>query len=136
MTTPDQLNSPSPALHRVLVYGTLRPGNTPTRLIPGVMYDIGSFPGVRLGEIGRFAVEEIEVDDAGLARLDRYEGYRESDPDYSLYLRRQLPCGSFIYEYNESLTKCPVVECGDWLEYRGETFGRAAGLGHNVLGGL
>jgi gamma-glutamylcyclotransferase (GGCT)/AIG2-like uncharacterized protein YtfP len=95
------------------------------------MYDIGAFPGVKLGGASEFVAEVIEVDDDGLRRLDSYEGYREDDPDNSLYLRVQLPDGCWIYEFNEPLYNKPVVPSGDWLEHVGSTRGRAAGLGDN-----
>lgn len=124
--------------HKVLVYGTLRPGFGATRLVPGVMYDLGSFPGVLLADEseGKFiTVEEIEVDDAGLRRLDSYEGYRESAPQSSLYLRVKAPCGAWIYEYNDTPGPERIVESGDWLEHTGKPRGRAAGLAGDSYGG-
>lgn len=124
--------------HKILVYGTLRPGNTPTRLIPGVLYDLGAFPGIRLKDEseGKFVLcEEIEVDDEGLKRLDRYEGYYPSNPEGSLYHRVMLEDGSWIYQYNADLEGySQLVEGGDWLQHVGRDRGTAAGLGSNVRG--
>lgn len=105
--------------HQVLVYGTLRPfTNTNIVRIPGHLYDLGSFPGLKLDNSSETMVtcEVIEVNDNELERLDLYEGYRPTDPDNSLYIRRQLDWGPFIYEYNrEHLTYDKVVS-GDWAD--------------------
>ena len=110
--------------HQVLVYGTLRPfTNTNIVRIPGHLYDLGSFPGLKLDNSSETMVtcEVIEVTDRELERLDLYEGYRPSDPDNSLYIRRQLDWGAYIYEYNseacQTLTKCgSLVPSGDWSD--------------------
>ena len=63
--------------------------------------------------------ELIEVTDEELERLDRYEGYRPSDPDNSLYIRRKLDWGPFIYEYNDpfgNLSEKDIVPSGDWSD--------------------
>ena len=119
----------------LLVYGTLRPGGTAAVLVPGTLYDLGSFPGIKLedGETESFVTcERITVDDATLRRLDQYEGYDPDRPDGSLYLR--VPYGDDqIYVYNRDLSSQPVVQSGDWLEYVGDEEGYAASLlGSNV----
>lgn len=106
--------------HQVLVYGTLRPfTNTNIVRIPGHLYDLGSFPGLRLDNSSGTMVtcEVIEVTDEELERLDMYEGYDVSDPDGSLYIRRKLDWGPFIYEYNGSVSQYDVVLSGDWEEH-------------------
>jgi len=123
--------------HKVLVYGTLRPGAGTTRLVPGTMYDLGAYPGIKLGspKEKRFVVvEEIEVDDDGLRRLDQYEGYSRYNPKGSLYIRMKAPCGSWIYQFNDEIDKYAVVESGDWLDYTDSVRGSAAGLGSNAKG--
>ena len=108
--------------HQVLVYGTLRPfTNTNVVRVPGHLYDLGSFPGVRLDNSSDTMVtcEVIEVTDEELERLDQYEGYRPSDPDNSLYIRRKLDWGPFIYEYNDpfgNLSEKYIVPSGDWSD--------------------
>ncbi len=119
---------PSDKKHVVYVYGTLRPGSSPTVDIPGIMYDLGSYPGVCLKSptIGKFfKAERIEVDDKGLRELDQYEGYRPDNKRNSLYLRVPYMDGE-IYVYNFDFDGRPEVECGDWLKYTGQTFGRAS----------
>jgi gamma-glutamylcyclotransferase (GGCT)/AIG2-like uncharacterized protein YtfP len=127
--------------HQVLVYGTLRPGTAPTVTIPGVMFNLGSYPGIKLEEAASAAVgstlgqhtftaEIVEVSDEVLARLDQYEGYYEDAPEASLYIRRRYVdvengVDAWIYEYNNDFDPDRRVECGDWLTYTGEPRGRA-----------
>lgn len=105
--------------HQVLVYGTLRPfTNTNIVRIPGHLYDLGSFPGLKLDNSSGTMVtcEVIEATDEELERLDLYEGYRPSDPDNSLYIRRKLDWGPFIYEYNGYVSEDTIVPSGDWSD--------------------
>ena len=98
--------------HQVLTYGTLRPfTNTNVVRVPGHLYDLGSFPGIKLDNSSGTMVtcEVIEVTDEELERLDLYEGYRPSDPDNSLYIRRKLDWGPFIYEYNYSVSQYDII---------------------------
>ena len=124
--------------HVVYVYGTLRPGTGPTIQIPGVMYDLGWFPGVILPgtkglddgtytEGSTFTAERIEVSDERLKGLDRYEGYDPGRPEISLYIRRPYLDG-WVYEYNDTVHSRPVIESGDWLEYTKEKSGRNSAL--------
>lgn len=75
--------------HKVIVYGTLKKGFGNHRLletskflgttsVPGTMYSLGGFPGVRLDRLGQTSIkcEVYEVDGATLVNLDRLEGYR------------------------------------------------------------
>lgn len=107
---------------QVLVYGTLRPfTNKNIVRVPGHLYDLGSFPGLKLDNSSDTMVtcESIEVTDEELERLDMYEGYDPSDPDNSLYIRRKLDWGPFIYEYNDpwgNLPKKSIVPSGDWAD--------------------
>ncbi len=105
------------AEHKLFVYGTLRKGNAPTVEISGYMHDLGWYPGVKLGGNSRFVAEVVTVDDEKLSDLDRYEGYREDDPEHSLYLRVQYD-GGWIYVYNSDMLNYPMIEGGDWLKYR------------------
>ncbi len=114
--------------HIVYVYGTLRPGGPVTHLVPGVMFDLGSYPGARLEtpETGNFIVcEKLEVDDEKLSQLDRYEGFDKDDPARSLYLRVPYLDGH-IYTYNKSFEGRRSIEGGDWLAHRGQDRGSAA----------
>lgn len=105
--------------HQVLTYGTLRPFTDENIVrVPGHLYDLGSFPGIKLDNSSdtRVTCEVIEVTDEELERLDRYEGYRPSDPDNSLYIRRKLDWGPFIYEYNGPVHNEELVPSGDWSD--------------------
>ena len=111
---------------KVLVYGTLRPGHGAhrifsnprdlgIRLIPGTMYDLGHFPGVKLGGPRRFVANLIECDDNCLDRLDGYEGVPH------LYTRQTINLEeeglAYIYEINGP-ARWPIVEIGDWTTRR------------------
>ena len=105
-------------LHTVLTYGTLRPfTNKNIFRVPGRLYHLGSFPGLKLDNSSDTMVtcELIEVTDEELERLDLYEGYRPSDPDNSLYIRRKLDWGPFIYEYNGEIQSFhEIIPSGTW----------------------
>jgi len=114
--------------HIVYVYGTLRPGGSETVRVPGTMFSMGHFPGIKLegADSSNFVVcERIEVSDVRLAQLDRYEGYHPDDPAHSLYLRVPYLDGH-IYVYNQSFDGKQLIESGDWLEYTGGSKGSAA----------
>lgn len=117
-------------MNKVYVYGTLRPGNTTTVEVPGSMYDLGWFPGIRLGDDGcnaHFLCEVIEVTDEKLRQLDDYEGYSPNDEAGSLYLRKEYNDG-FIYEYNNDVEAYKFIPGGDWLEYLNEPRGYSASM--------
>lgn len=116
--------------YNVYVYGTLRPGNGEPFVIPGEIYDLGWYPGLKLlpETDGKFVVaERIEADDERLAKLDSYEGYYEDDHKHSLYLRVPFLDG-WVYVYNRPLEGRTPVLSGDWLSYRGETGGVNNGI--------
>jgi gamma-glutamylcyclotransferase (GGCT)/AIG2-like uncharacterized protein YtfP len=106
--------------HKLFVYGTLRPGTGETVEIPGSMYDLGWFPGVKLGGPGcnsSFRAEIIEVSDYKLKSLDSYEGFRPDDLDGSLYLRVPYEDG-WVYVYNKDVEAKTFIPGGDWLSHR------------------
>lgn len=82
--------------HFVFVYGTLKKGFGNHRLleksrfirkaeIPGTMYNLGAFPGIRPSDSSSLVAGEIyEVDDPTLDRLDTLEGH----PNF--YVRRTV----------------------------------------------
>lgn len=121
--------------NNILVYGTLRPGcgayemfgldestvHVATVRIPGTMYDLGRFPGIKLdGNPDGFVCDVLEVLDPDvISRLDRYEGYHEEYPNGSLYIRREITIDGFddpvyIYEYNDHIGGRKLKEGGDW----------------------
>jgi gamma-glutamylcyclotransferase (GGCT)/AIG2-like uncharacterized protein YtfP len=101
-------------------YGTLRPGKYDPVHIPGKLYDLGWYPGIKLGFGPETVIcEPIPLTD--VAQFDGYEGYDPLDPDRSLYIRQPLlvPYGidGWIYEYNRPVMEMNVIEGGDWLEH-------------------
>jgi gamma-glutamylcyclotransferase (GGCT)/AIG2-like uncharacterized protein YtfP len=60
-----------------------------------------------------------------LRALDEIEGYRPSEPEYSLYTRRLTPVtmddGTVVqasaYFYNAPLGRAECIESGDYLEH-------------------
>lgn len=126
---------PEPVLRHVFVYGSLRRGgsNDITRLQPaprfvgpaqiaGTLYDLGPYPGLRLGGRGRVQGEVYAIM-AGLERvLDEIE---EVQPQASgEYFKRlvpvpvqglMLPC--IVYEISpDRVIGKPVIAGGDWLK--------------------
>lgn len=120
----------------VLTYGSLRKGFHNHGLlgmskflgmtdVPGKMYSLGSFPGVRLDEPGSVKCEVYEVDDLTLKRLDKLEGYRDKMSRTNFYDRLPVRFSldgesriGEIYQINEHYTDREVVPSGDWSEYK------------------
>lgn len=93
------------------------------------MFDLGSFPAVRLGGRAHVKGEVWEVTDAGLAALDRLEGYGRPG---GLYDRREVllknGMRALIYYMHEGGVGAgdKLVASGDWRKYD------AARTGHEV----
>lgn len=129
----------------VAVYGTLRKNMTnhyllgdsklvATVKLPGRMYTLGSFPGVKLEEEGMFVAELYDVTDKILTRLDSLEGYYPDFPELSMYIRKEVDVESDkgkwskvqLYEYNGHLDtrRTRYIPSGDFAKYvRGEEDG-------------
>jgi len=80
--------------------------------VAGALYDLGAYPGIRLGEGNHALIPgllvEIEPEGAALRRLDAYEGVHEG-----LFARRRI-----------SLRRKPSEHRSAWLyEYRGPVDG-------------
>ena len=95
--------------------------------IRAALFDLGIYPaavpapeGVVWGE-----VYEMSEPETVLVALDDIEGYRQDDPDKSLYSRARaevtLPDGSveqaWVYFYNAPLGRAPRIPSGDYLEH-------------------
>jgi len=113
--------------HVVYVYGTLRPNDgRPTFKIPGKLYKLGWFPGIKLEtgnhNEGPFVIAEcITVDDEGLEDLDYYEGYDPQNPERSLFRRVEYLDG-FLYVFNRDLNgNAELLPSGDWVKEGGHT---------------
>jgi gamma-glutamylcyclotransferase (GGCT)/AIG2-like uncharacterized protein YtfP len=122
----------------VAVYGSLRAGfalpDAPDMgsalidrgdcTIGGQLYDLGDYPGLRLGE-GSVVGQLLEVRHLSVFRqLDEYERYDALRPADSLYLRRVVrlenpPVDAWVYVYNRDVEGKPLIKSGDWAQYRG-----------------
>jgi gamma-glutamylcyclotransferase (GGCT)/AIG2-like uncharacterized protein YtfP len=95
--------------------------------IQGALFDLGLYPAVIPAADGRVWGEVYEMTEPStvLAALDDIEGYREDDPDRSLYARARtdvtLPDGTraqaWVYFYNAPLGKAQRIPSGDYLEH-------------------
>lgn len=125
-------------MDHLFVYGTLRSSQAPPKLhellaplarlgtatTPGVLYDLGPYPGAVFGGDAQIVGEVLELPDDSelLAILDDYEGFDANDLQGSLYLRvrrtviladgRPLEC--WAYSYNGDLTGRPMIPGGDY----------------------
>lgn len=91
--------------------------------IPGVLYDLGGYPGLRPGQ-GSVRGELYRIDArAVLEQLDAFEGFNPADTERSLYVRRRLgllePAGTaWVYIYNREPGARPLIPSGDWRAHR------------------
>lgn len=124
----------------LFAYGTLIPGCEPASMrdacagmeivghgtVPGVLYDLGSYPGFAEGE-GTVRGVVLRVPEGAWPALDRYEGCPGPGCGDGLFHRirttatldsgESLDC--WIYVYARSLRGCVAVKCGDWRRHRG-----------------
>lgn len=125
----------------VFFYGTLMtPFNRTGRLnidqhlvfrgrgsIAAALYDLGIYPAAVPATDGRVWGEVYEMTRpmVVLRALDQVEGYRPSEPEFSLYTRRVTPVtmedGNVVrasaYFYNAPLGRAERIESGDYLEH-------------------
>lgn len=117
---------------RIFVYGTLRQGGSnerviqdlgdcahfvgPARTVRGFeLRDLGAFPAMIPG-CGVVEGEIVEVDAAGLARLDRFEGH----PSFYQRGEVELEGGEVAQAYmmtGERTAGRPIIASGDWLAH-------------------
>lgn len=115
--------------YTVFVYGTLRKGQGNRRVmephlvrelgpgrIKGVMYDLGRFPAVVLGKNGVVVGEWVEVTEAGLAALDRLEGYPRLY-DRSVVQDLDNDIQGFVYHMRRKPARAERIACGDWVAW-------------------
>lgn len=118
----------------LVVYGTLRYGGSANRLmlgaryvgtdaIYGSLYDLGSFPGLKLGGSDLVVADVYELPDdseAFLSTTDRYEGYNPQDPRQCLYKRLKTQTvvhhrSTWVYEYCHPVHEELRIIGGDWF---------------------
>jgi gamma-glutamylcyclotransferase (GGCT)/AIG2-like uncharacterized protein YtfP len=110
----------------IFVYGTLRPGrganyfmqgrseHVGTTRIKARMYDLGSYPGVRLDDCTDWVTGDLYriTDDSLPTLLDRYEGY----PDY--YGRKMVTTedghDTWVYEIGFVPANGSYMPSGEW----------------------
>ena len=95
--------------------------------IRAALFDLGIYPAAVPAPEGMVwgEVYEMSEPEAVLVALDDIEGYRQDDPDKSLYSRAcadvTLPDGSieqaWVYFYNAPLGRAPRIPSGDYLEH-------------------
>ena len=120
---------------KIFVYGTLKVGGRFSKrfdqvrtsvkkgTIKGTLYDLGSFPGVKLGtdtevlgEVHTYTqAKEVE------ASLDRIEGYIGEDHPHNLYNKKQVQVVTddgietcLIYEFARDAEKFTKIKEGIW----------------------
>ena len=119
-------------MHRVFVYGTLRPGEhnhgylTAASHLGGfvtapayILCDTGVYPAARDGGSTALIGDVFAVTNATFAELDVLEGYPRH------YTRRRIATAygpAWIYIWSGSTDPAwPRIEHGDWCAYRRET---------------
>lgn len=119
----------------IIVYGTLMCGQRAASLmskcelegtlrVPGHMYDLVGFPGIKLGGSGKFYGELYKLPGrqqdrrATLISLDQYEG------EGALYNRKAIMVThagrrviSYIYEFKGELPVEDLIPSGNWIEH-------------------
>ena len=89
-------------------------------MIPGRLFDLGAYPGLRPGP-GRVHGEIYRLLDLpALTTLDEFEDFDPSRPADSLYLRERVqllePVGTlaWVYVYNREPSRGDRIAQGDW----------------------
>lgn len=114
----------------VFVYGTLKRGMwnhhkmgdselVAQASVPGKLYDMG-LPCYIMGDEGTVLGELYLVEQDKLKALDYFEGYRESAPESSFYLRSRVTCttvdgkkiDAWVYEYNGEVSENKRLNLG------------------------
>lgn len=125
----------------VFFYGTLMtPFNRPGRqridqhlayagrgAISGALFDLGIYPAAVPASEGLVWGEVYEMLNPSfvLEVLDEIEGYRDGEPEASLYTRVKTPVtlesgptvDAWVYFYNAPLGRAQRIESGDYLEH-------------------
>lgn len=106
------------SLHKVFVYGTLRPTEVPTHtLYDYAMYDCGKFPYIVPNDHYIVVGEVITVTDAQLKQLDKYENVQSG-----LFVRETATVypidgsdGEIVFVYVAGNIVPPIINSGDWF---------------------
>lgn len=123
--------------NHIAVYGSLRVGQPANHLmqgcdfvtddeIKGTLYNLGPYPGVRLGTKDQIDIKvdvyELPADEREvMARLDRYEGYDKQSPEQSLFVRKKTLTKEneevWVYEFNSEPEYGVEIKNGDWVDH-------------------
>lgn len=124
-------------MSKLFVYGTLLPGQGLAEQLDGALrlgpalldgaelFDLGSFPGICPGQ-GQVVGEVYGVDRGLLSRLDNLEGYKQENPEESLFVRSQASVRLLAdrgrldveaYFYGRETRSRPIHH-GDYRRYR------------------
>ena len=132
-------------LHQLFVYGSLRSGFhhpaytyisryfsfTGNAKLPGILFDMGSFPAAKPATDGHYITGELyAINNAdefswAIGQLDDYEGVNAEDEETPQYSRVLAPVHTventivmaWVYWFNGDTTGKTVIESGDVLEY-------------------
>lgn len=120
-------------MHKVAVYGSLRKGMGNHYTLSGAkylgrfdtkpifnLYSLGAFPGLKPKGKSSVVMEVYEVDDEGLKKVDRLEGYNSNSKNNDFYNRVTIntPFGlAYTYLYMRHVDPTDLVESGDWVQY-------------------
>ena len=95
--------------------------------IQAALFDVGIYPAAVPAADGRVWGEAYRMldPDVVLAELDAIEGYRQDDPETSLYTRVAMAVNledgrsatAWVYLYNAPLGRATRIASGDYLEY-------------------
>jgi gamma-glutamylcyclotransferase (GGCT)/AIG2-like uncharacterized protein YtfP len=95
--------------------------------IHATLFDLGIYPAAIPSEDHsvRGEVHRMLDPEAVLAQLDEIEGFRQGEPDASLYTRVETPvtfddghvAPAWAYFYNAPLGRAQRIESGDYLEH-------------------
>lgn len=95
--------------------------------IQATLFDLGLYPAAVPSQDGRVFGEVHEMHNPAevLAVLDHIEGYRQDEPDRSLYIRVKTPVTlddgriepAWVYYYNAPLGKAERIPSGDYLKH-------------------
>jgi gamma-glutamylcyclotransferase (GGCT)/AIG2-like uncharacterized protein YtfP len=95
--------------------------------IRAALFDLGIYPAAVPAPDGRVWGELYAMREAPavLAALDEIEGFRQGEPDTSLYTRVETPVTledgrveqAWVYFYNAPLGRAPRIASGDYLDY-------------------
>jgi gamma-glutamylcyclotransferase (GGCT)/AIG2-like uncharacterized protein YtfP len=126
---------------RLFLYGTLRPASAPAEVrpavaklrrlgsgtVPGTLFDLGDYPGAIFRDDAESQVVgevfDVPEDTDVMAALDDYEDFDPAEPTAGLFVRVRRPVRMsdgqtvecWVYEYNRSPDKSPVIVGGDYL---------------------